>query len=167
MQHAHQESTLPSRIKDLYDKGQLFEQLDVEIKPQVSLQPMIDLAQLGSQALSAKLWFFALPATDMFFVTADNPVSFQLPEQFRGPGAPHIGPFHPLSEVTAPLRKDLVLICSPSVGYRAHEVRHLHFRTVKFNRADTKNINERTAIADEDMSMRQRNRQLWPVWLGG
>jgi hypothetical protein len=147
VQHAHQKGTLPAHIKDLYEKGQLLEQLDVEIKPQVSLQPMIALAQHGSQALLAKLWSFALPATDMFFVTADNPVSFQLPEQFRGYGAPHIGPFHPLSEVTIPLRKDLALICSPSVGYRAHEVRLLHFRTVQLNRGDTKNINKRTAIA--------------------
>ena len=147
VKQACQKSALPALIKELDEKGQLLEQLEVKVKPQVSLTPMIQLALLGGQSLLGKLWSFALPASEMFFVTPDNPVCFQLPEKYRSCATHPIGPFHPLSEVTIPLRKNLALICRPSVGYSECDARLLQFRAVQLDSADTKNINKRTAIA--------------------
>lgn len=147
VERSYREGTMPPIIEELYKKGQLLNQIEVEIKPQVSLKPMIELARIGGQVLLTKLWAFVLPAADMFFVTSDNPVYFQLPERFRSPEAPNIGPWHPLSEVTVPLRKDLALICRPSAGYGPDEAHLLQFRTARLDRTDTKNINKRVAIA--------------------
>jgi hypothetical protein len=147
VERSHREGMMPQIIEELYNQGQLYDQIKIEIKPQVSLKPMIELARIGAQALLTKLWAFVLPAPDMVFVTSDNPVYFQLPERFCSPGAVDIGPWHPLSEVTIPLRKDLALICRPSAGYRPDEARLLQFRTAQLDRADTKNINKRAAIA--------------------
>jgi hypothetical protein len=71
---SHREGTMPQIIEELYNKRQPYGQIKVEIKPQVSLKPMIELASIGAQVLLTKLWVFVRPATDMFFVTSNNPV---------------------------------------------------------------------------------------------
>lgn len=147
VERSHGEGTMPQIIEELYNKGQLYDQIEIEIKPQVSLKPMIELASISAQVLLIKLWAFVRPAIDMFFVTSDNPVYFQLPERLCGPRSPAIGPWHPLSEVTVPLRSDLAVICRPSAGYGPGEARLLPFRTARLNVGDTKNINKRIAIA--------------------
>jgi len=144
---ARQRGQLPLFIKNLYEEGHLFDRLKVSVKPQVSLQPMIECARRGGRALLAKLWWFALPAPGTFFVTSDNPVYFQLPEKHRGPNAFGVGPFHPFSEVTIPLRKNLALICHPSVGYTEREAKLLQFQTVQLDSPGTCDINKRTALA--------------------
>lgn len=75
------------------------------------------VAKEGSTRLLEKVWHFAVPADGMTFVTSDNPVYFQTLEEYREEVGPYLGPMHPLSEVTLPLRKDLLLIFSPSASH--------------------------------------------------
>lgn len=143
--HDKQERTLPPEVDELYERGGI----NIEIEPFVSLAPMINLAREGSARLLEKVWHFAAPADGMTFVTSDNPVYLQAPEEYR----PHIGyglgPMHPLSEVTIPLRKNLLLVFSPAVKYTPEEYALLNCTTLCLDKTDTKNINKRTTRAAE------------------
>jgi len=116
VQKTREKGTLPDSIDSLYQEGQI----NIEIESFVSLQPMLTTAKEGAIRLLNKVWHFAAPAKGMSFVTSDNPVYFQTPEKYREL-APQVGPFHPASEVTLPLRNDLLLICSPDIGYSEEE----------------------------------------------
>jgi hypothetical protein len=137
------EGVLPESIEKLHQEGGI----NIEIEPFVSLKPMIDVAKHGSASLLEKTWHFVAPANGMSFVTSDNPVYFQAPEKFRVKSPYRIGPFHPGSELTLPLRKDLLLIFSPSIEYSKKERSLLNLTTVCLNKQDTRNINKRTALA--------------------
>jgi len=56
---------------------------------------------------------------------------------------------HPFSEVTIPLRKDLLLIFSPAVKYTPEQYELLNCTTVCLDKADIRNINKRTTLAAE------------------
>jgi len=134
---------LPESIERLYNEGQI----NIDIEPFVSLQPMIDLARQGAEVLLSKTWHFLAPAKGMNFVTSDCPVYFQLPEKFRNKGGTDIGPFHQLTELTIPLRKDLLLLISPSVEYTAEQIAAINLTSVFLDKQGTKNMNKRTALA--------------------
>ena len=140
-----QEGKLPPEVEELYERGGI----NIEIEPSVSLEPMINLAQEGSAHLLKKVWHFATPADGMTFVTSDNPVYFQAPEEYRAQIRYGLGPMHPFSEVTIPLRKDLLLIFSPAVKFTPEQYELLNCTTVCLDKADTKNINMRTTLAAE------------------
>lgn len=141
--HDKQEGKLPPEVEELYERNGI----NIEIEPFVSLEPMINLAREGSGRLLEKVWHFAAPADGMTFVTSDNPVYFQAPEEYREHIGYGLGPMHPLSEVTIPLRKDLLLMFSPAVRYTPEQYELLNCTTVCLDKADTKNINKRTTLA--------------------
>ena len=135
--------TLPKEIEELYERGGI----NIDIESFVSLKPMINMAREGATRLLEKVWHFAAPAEGMTFVTSDNPVYFQAPEEYREEVGPYLGPMHPLSEVTLPLRKDLLLIFAPSVKRTPRQYKLLDCTSVQLDKADTKNINKRTTLA--------------------
>lgn len=137
------DGTLPEEIEKLYER----DGIEVDIERFVSLEPMINMAREGSAMLLQKVWHFAAPANEMTFVTSDNPVYFQTPEEYREEVSPDIGPMHPLSEVTLPLRKDLLLIFTPSVKRTPSQYKLLDCLSVELDKVDTKNINKRTTLA--------------------
>lgn len=138
-----QEGKLPPDVEEIYVRGGI----KIEIEPFVSLEPMINLAREGSARLLTKVWHFASPADGMTFVTSDNPVYFQAPEEYRPNIGYGIGPMHPLSEVTIPLRKDLLLIFTPAVKYTPAQYELLNCTTVCLDKTDTENLNKRTILA--------------------
>ena len=86
--------------------------LAIEVPDWVSIEHMIDIARYGAGVLLKKSWMFVSPAESQNFVTCDNPYVFTPPAEFENiPNIP-IGPFHPLSLVRFPLRKDLALIAT-------------------------------------------------------
>lgn len=138
------EGVLPASIEILYEQGDI----DISVEPFVSLRPMVEFALKGSEMLLEKIWHFAIPAKGFSFVTSDNPVNFQLPEKFRLKGNnTTIGPFHPLSELSLPLRKDLLLICTPSVEYSVKQIKTLNLTSVVLDKNDTKNMNKRATLS--------------------
>lgn len=138
-----EDRSLPKEIEELYERGGI----KIDIERFVSLEPMINMAREGSARLLEKVWHFAAPANGMTFVTSDNPVYFQAPEEYREEVGPYLGPMHPLSEVTLPLRKDLLLIFSPSVKRTPNQYNLLNCTSVQLNKEDTKNINKRTTLS--------------------
>ncbi|NKI19243.1 DUF4238 domain-containing protein [Spongiibacter sp. KMU-166] len=138
-----EEEKLPRVIEELYKQGKI----KIDIEQSVSLEPMINMAKTGACRLLEKVWHFAAPASGMTFVTSDNPVYFQTPAEHREQVGPQIGPMHPFSEVTLPLRKDLLLIFSPSFKRTPSQCERLGCTSVQLDKADTKNMNKRTALA--------------------
>ena len=134
---------MPKEIEKLYERGGI----KIDIERFVSLEPMINMAREGSARLLEKVWHFAAPANGMTFVTSDNPVYFQAPEEFREEVGPYLGPMHPLSEVTLPLRKDLLLIFSPSAKRTPSQYNLLNCTSLQLDKVDTNNINKRTTLA--------------------
>lgn len=135
--------TLPKEVEELYARGGI----NINIEKFVSLAPMINMACEGSARLLEKVWRFATPANGMTFVTSDNPVYFQAPEKYRDKVDHYLGPMHPLSEVTLPLRKDLLLIFTPSINRTSSQNKLLDCTSVQLDKPDTENINKRTALA--------------------
>lgn len=136
------DGSLPDSIESLYKEGKI----NIHIEPFVSLQAMLTTAQEGAIRLLDKVWHFAMPAKGMTFVTSDNPVFFQAPEKYRDLSS-QIGPFHPASEVTIPLRSNLLLIFSPSINYSKSEYSQIDMTVVQLDEVDTENINKRTIHA--------------------
>lgn len=108
VRHDKENGVLPPQAEELYGRGGI----PIDIERFVSLEPMINLAKQGCTRLLEKVWHFAAPAEGMTFVTSDNPVYFQVPQEYRRQVGPYIGPLHPLTEVTLPLRSDLLLVFS-------------------------------------------------------
>ncbi len=138
-----EEGKLPKLLEQLHERGDI----KINIEQFVSLEPMIIMAREGASRLLEKVWYFVSPASGMTFVTSDNPVYFQAPEEYREHFGPYLGPMHPLSEVTFPLRKDLLLIFSPSVKRTPSQFKLLDCSSVRLDKADTKNMNKRTTLA--------------------
>jgi hypothetical protein len=138
-----QNGSLPPEVEELYERGGI----KIDVERFVSLEPMVNLAKEGSVRLLQKVWHFAAPADGMSFVTSDNPVYYQTPEEYRDQVGAYLGPLHPLSEVTVPLRKDLLLIFSPSTKLTPEQYELLNCTSVKLDKPDTKNINKRTTLA--------------------
>jgi hypothetical protein len=138
-----QNGSLPPGVEELFERGGI--KLDIERF--VSLDPMVNLAKEGCVKLLEKVWHFAAPADGMSFVTSDNPVYFQTPEEYRDKVGVFLGPLHPLSEVTIPLRKDLLLIFCPSTKLMPEQYELLNCTSVQLDKPDTKNLNKRTTIA--------------------
>lgn len=136
---------LPQEIEELIKR----DMINIEVDKMVSLEPMINLAEKGCDYLLSKVWHFAVPAEGMTFVTSDNPIFFQAPEEYREQVGNELGPMHPASELTLPLRKDLLLIFSPSIRYTKRQTNLLNNTSVILDKADTKNINKRTTWAAE------------------
>jgi len=138
-----EDGALPKVIEELYERGGI----KIDIERFVSLEPMINMAREGATRLLEKVWHLAAPANGMTFVTSDNPVYFQAPGEYREEVGPYLGPMHPLSEVTLPLRKDLLLIFSPSVKRTPSQYNLLNCMSVQLDKEDTRNINKRTTLA--------------------
>jgi len=132
----------PVIVKRLIDEKGFDEVIKVEVLPHVSLGPMIQGAQQIGLALLAKAWTYFKPAQGMTFVTSDNPVHFRLSGSY---GPQSIGPAYPLSEVTVPLRKDIVLIYHPKQLLTQGEVNKWHNRIIRATPVKTIEINVRTA----------------------
>lgn len=139
------EGKLPPAVEDIYLKGGI----NIEIEPSVSLGPMIYLARMAAAGMLEKVWHFAVPADGMTFVTSDNPVYFQVPDEYRPSLVYGLGPLHSLAELTIPLRKDLLLMFRPAVKYTSEQYELLNCTVVRLDKADTKNLNKRTTLAAE------------------
>ncbi len=138
-----QNGSLPPEVEELYERGGI----KIDIERFVSLEPMVNLAKEGCTRLLEKVWHFAAPAAGMSFVTSDNPVYYQTPEEYRDQIRAYLEPLHPLSELTVPLRKDLLLIFSPSTKLTLKQYDLLNCTSVQLDKPDTKNINKRTTLA--------------------
>ena len=136
---------LPPEVEKFYARGDI----KVEIEPFVSLEHMVNLAQEGANRLLNRVWHFAAPGDGIKFVTSDNPVYFQAPEEYRAHTKYGIGPLHPYAELTIPLKKNLLLIICPAIKYKPDQFELMNCTTVLLDRADTKNINKRTTMAAE------------------
>lgn len=132
----------PEILKTLIDEKGTNTVVKAAILPHVSLGPMIQIAEQIGRALLGKVWSYYTPADGMKFVTSDNPVHFCLPDKCP---KMTIGPAHPLSEITIPLRKDLALICLPTMSLSCEKFLQLdgHFATP--DKDETLKINIRTA----------------------
>lgn len=142
IEKAREDGTLPERVEELYKEGKI----KIDIEPFVSLKSMVNVAEEGTIRLLDKVWHFAIPEKGMSLVTSDNPVYFQAPEKFRDLNA-QIGPFHPASEVTLPLRNNLMLICTPSIGYSKSEYQLINMTAMRLDEQDTINLNKRAILA--------------------
>ena len=138
-----QTGKLPPEVEEVYERGGI----KIDVERFVSLEPMVNIIKEGYTCLMEKVWHFAVPADGMTFVTSDNPVYFQVPEEYRERVGMHLGPLHPLSEVTIPLRRDLLLIFSPAIKYTPEHYELLNCTMVTLDKPDTKNINKRTTLA--------------------
>ena len=147
LEHGYDDNTLPPVIRKIYKDENLFSHINIAINPAVSLPHMIEGTRIGARALLRKHWTFVLPADDGYFVTSDNPVHSHLSEDLERSDSFRMEPFHPRSEVTMPLRRDLALICTPfeSSSFRGPGI--WQFNTLQLSGADTKALNRRTAIA--------------------
>jgi hypothetical protein len=112
---------MPPELESIYREKGFDNTFDAAIDSCVSIKPMIELGSRVAYELSGKAWTYRRPAAGMNFVTSDNPVSF------RGPRTPtgrmHVGPAHPLAEISIPLRKDLMLVCRPIQVHSETELR--------------------------------------------
>lgn len=134
---------LPAEVEEIYSRGGI----KIDVERFVSLKPMVKLAGQGCMKLFEKVCHFAAPVEGMTFITSDNPVHFQVPEEYQEQFGSSLGPLHPLSELTLPLRKDLLLILSPAIKYTVKQYDLLNCTAVQLDKPDTKNINKRTALA--------------------
>lgn len=143
VQSDKENGVLPSEVEELYECGGI----KIDVEGFVSLEPMVKLASEGCIRLLEKVWHFAAPAEGMTFVTSDNPVYFQVPEKYRRKAGPYIWPFHPLAELTLPLRSDLLLMFRPAVWFTPEQYDRLNCTSVWFDKPTTKNINKCTTLA--------------------
>lgn len=143
VKHDREQGTLPKEVEALFEEGQI----KIDIDPASSLKPMIDMARTLSSSLLKKTWHFAAPADGMALVTSDNPVYWQTPEQHREEAGSNLGPAHPLTEITLPLRQDLLLVFSPSAVRTPDQIRLLDYTSVQLDETDTDNINKRTTLS--------------------
>jgi hypothetical protein len=130
-------------LHDLVQKHGLLKIIRPEIFTNVSLPHIVEMAAMLGQSMLAKRWTFYIPENDKYFITSDNPVSCLLqPGLLSEP----IGPAHPFSEVTIPLRKDLALVVSSTTNVPTAKAEN---ECVLLTATDTKvgAINRRTAAA--------------------
>ena len=83
-------------------------ELQVVVKPWVSLRPMVEAASRIAESALAKQWQFFVPPPTVPLVTSDNPVVFS----GAAVGVKGLGPAHPAAELLINLRKDLALVCT-------------------------------------------------------
>lgn len=115
----------PKEIKELVKERGIWGTLQVDVHDWVSVEPMIDMAKYGAAAIMEKFWMFLTPPAGKHFVTCDNPVVFSPPAEFDGIPSVPIGPFHPLSVIRYPLRKDLMFVATDLKNNRVSEF-HVH-----------------------------------------
>ncbi|MEE3080392.1 MAG: DUF4238 domain-containing protein [Bdellovibrionota bacterium] len=113
--------------------------IGVEIEKWVSLEPMIKVAQMIGESILSKTWMFLKSPDGINFITSDNPVSYSYPSEVFGEN-PYVGPAHPLCEIIFPLKKNLVLVCTPLSS-------ELNMRVLKSNSQEVKRINRKTALS--------------------
>jgi hypothetical protein len=138
-----QKGKLSPKAEELYKRGDI----KIDIERFVSLVPMIDFASEVSTRLLEKVWHFAVPAYGIPFVTSDNPVYHHATEKYRERFGMYPGPQHPVSEVTIPLRKDLLLMFSPIINYTKGQYEQLNCTTVCLDKPSTIDLNKRTTLA--------------------
>jgi hypothetical protein len=113
----------PDIVKNRIKKDGLWNTLDLNAHNWVSNQPMIDMANQGANTILRKSWIFFKPPPTKHFVTCDNPVVFSPPTESNSVGFldSDIGPFHPMSTIRYPLRKDLMFISMEGNGEQINE----------------------------------------------
>ena len=105
------DSYLQFNLKEMKKTGEIpqNENMRVVVQHQASVKPMLEVAAMGMKSILAKKWVLYLPVHGTTFVTSDCPAV----AGHSGPPSALIGPFHQLSEIFVPLRKDLGLACFP------------------------------------------------------
>jgi len=134
----------PKILKSLIEQKGINEVVKIKIFPEVSLQPMVKMAENISLSMLNKVWTFYIPGNDKNFIVSDNPVSF-----VAAPGYPteYVGPAHPHSELTIPLRKDLCVIIRPSFGLAKSTIQEYQFKCFIADEMQAFAINKRTTRA--------------------
>lgn len=123
---------VPDVVKKQIEKNGVLGTVKFNVKNWVSLRPMIDMAHFGAIVLLRKKWDFVQPSQKKYFVTSDNPYVFNAPEDVS------VGPFHPLANITIPLRKDIAFIASSPVEHEEEE-----FTITKISEEETKELNSK------------------------
>ncbi|AJQ26940.1 DUF4238 domain-containing protein [Pelosinus fermentans] len=88
----------------------IMEKIRLEIFAEVSLRPMVIMAEQIALSMMKKCWFLLRAQANSYYVTSDNPVSFDFPYSSYGM---NMGPSHPLSEISIPLGERLAIIITP------------------------------------------------------
>lgn len=124
--------------------------IEVRIKEDVSLEPMVDLGSRLAERLLSLDWIFVVPQAGYSLVTSDNPVSTASPSVSIAPLA-SVGPLHPTTEFLVPLRQDLGLVCRPPVQWDPKNLRRAEYPwCASIDGSLTKEFNRRTArVASE------------------
>lgn len=108
--------------------------IQVVVHHQASVKAMLDMASAGMKSLLRKKWVFFLPASGTAFVISDCPAVVGYD---GSPFAP-VGPFHHLSEIIVPIRKDLGLACIPESPHPDKTI-----DVIALTRKDVTRFNER------------------------
>ena len=143
MYHAGNLPEMPPELQDLVDKKGI-RSLKVQVKSEQSIKPMLEVGFKVAESLMGKKWAFLMPSKGMAFVTSDTPVSFRLPDEVReNYGDLSVGPDHPLSELTIPLRKDVMLVCHPVIDSLENEASTCDGAVIELTKAQTEGANVR------------------------
>jgi len=131
---------LEINVREMKEKGELSlaDNFSVEVNHGASVDAMIGAADIGAQVLLDKKWMLLRPHSGITFVTSDCPAVMG----YSGPVGAFIGPFHPLSEIIVPLRKDLALACEPERHDRCGMI-----DIFRLDKVDTERFNTRIAHA--------------------
>ena len=131
----------PEILKNLIDQNGLINVIKTEISSEVSIEPIIAMAEQVSRAMLDKIWTFYVPFNSNSFVVSDNPVSFRLAS---GDTKQSIGPAHPNAEITIPLRKDLAVIIGPSTEVHLKKIHKYQNMCFQADESQISAINTRT-----------------------
>jgi hypothetical protein len=134
----------PEILKERIKEKGIKNAIKVEIFSDVSLKPMIEMAQEISLEMLNKIWTFYIPYPGKTFISSDNPFSFGLA---KGYPSMLVGPKHPYAEITIPLRKDLALVVLPSIEVEKEKIDGHHLMCFQATLDETQLINRRTAGA--------------------
>ena len=134
----------PEELKDIIAQKGIDSIIKIDIFSQVSLGPMVEMARALALTMLKKIWIFYIPSDKKNFVTSDNPVSYGFIEELPNTS---MGPLHPCAEVTIPLRKDLALTVTPSIGLLTEQAKEFQYLCLKTTQQDMVTINRRTAAA--------------------
>lgn len=105
---------MPDEIKQALQNKKFSEVIGVEIKPWVSLRPMLAFANTLAKSMLKKDLYFCFTDTKSHFVTSCNPVSF---DDIDG-----IKPEDPICIMQMPLTKNLLVLVIPRVDTSTEKI---------------------------------------------
>lgn len=125
----------PPELKQSFKNG---EGIEAVVNNSFSLEPMSQAIPNIINSLLKKIWIFYIPHPDISLITSDNPARFNpiIPKQ-------QVGPAHPYSVVSMPLRNDLSISIAPMKPFNFK--RSDNYKIFFQNKTQTKDFNRETA----------------------